>query len=184
MRVGRERLATEDVEKIDPAVVAALYLEHADELRAFLLGVLKSPDLAAEVLQLTFTKALEVGHKTREETRKGWLFRVAFHEAMALRRRQKVRDSSMRKLALLDSTAQTLPHEHLIHWETVDRVRSAMAVLPVEQCQVVRERIYHGKTFAVIAEELGLPLGTVLTRMRLALAKLALQLKPDMNPEE
>jgi len=33
-------------------------------------------------------------------------------------------------------------------------------------------RIYEEKTFAVIAEELSLPLGTVLTRMRLAMQKL------------
>jgi RNA polymerase sigma-70 factor (ECF subfamily) len=37
---------------------------------------------------------------------------------------------------------------------------------------VVEARIQHGQTFAAIAAELGLPLGTVLTRMRLALAKL------------
>jgi RNA polymerase sigma-70 factor (ECF subfamily) len=37
---------------------------------------------------------------------------------------------------------------------------------------VVRKRIYEDKTFRVIAEEMGAPLGTVLTRMRSALAKL------------
>jgi hypothetical protein len=31
--------------RIDPAVVAALYLEHGDELRAFLTGVLRNGDL-------------------------------------------------------------------------------------------------------------------------------------------
>jgi RNA polymerase sigma-70 factor (ECF subfamily) len=40
-------------------------------------------------------------------------------------------------------------------------------------------RIYEEKKFAAIAEELGLPLGTVLTRMRLALKKLAASLNPE-----
>jgi RNA polymerase sigma-70 factor (ECF subfamily) len=38
--------------------------------------------------------------------------------------------------------------------------------------------MYEDKTFAQIAEELGLPLGTVLTRMRLALEKLRRTLRP------
>jgi DNA-directed RNA polymerase specialized sigma24 family protein len=37
---------------------------------------------------------------------------------------------------------------------------------------VVRMRIYDEKKFAVIAEELGVPLGTVLSRMRAAMMKL------------
>ena len=51
-----------------------------------------------------------------------------------------------------------------------------MERLPVEQRRVIRMRIYEDKTFAVIAEELGAPLGTVLTRMRLALRKLEAEL--------
>ena len=85
---GSRRLTTADDSKLDPAVVAALYMEHAEELRAFLIGVLRSSDLAGEVLQTTFVRAIEVGHTSRQETRKGWLFRVAFNEAMALRRRR------------------------------------------------------------------------------------------------
>ncbi|MBT4866073.1 MAG: RNA polymerase subunit sigma-24, partial [Planctomycetaceae bacterium] len=40
-------------------------------------------------------------------------------------------------------------------------------------------RIYDEKTFQVIADELNLPLGTVLTRMRLALKKLAACFESD-----
>ena len=51
-------------------------------------------------------------------------------------------------------------------------VRKALGELPPEQSKVVWARMYEDKTFAQIAEESGLPLGTVLTRMRLALGKL------------
>jgi DNA-directed RNA polymerase specialized sigma24 family protein len=40
-------------------------------------------------------------------------------------------------------------------------------------------RIYEQKKFATIAEELGLPLGTVLTRMQSALKKLRQRLSKD-----
>jgi RNA polymerase sigma-70 factor (ECF subfamily) len=161
-----------DLERIDPAVVATLYLEYGEKLKAFLIGLLRNGDLAGEALQATFTKAVEVGHTARQETIKGWLFRVAYNEAMAIRRRQKIHRKSIIKLAWSRTGSTELPEESISRWETVSRVRSALETLPDNQQTVVRMRIYDEKTFAVIAEELRLPLGTVLTRMRLALQKL------------
>ncbi len=158
--------------RIDPAVVAALYLDYADDLRAFLIGILRDGELAAETLQATFTKAMESGHTANKKTLKGWLFRVAFNEAMAIRRRQKVHEKSLRQLAWQGTKPTDCPEENLSRGETVHKIRAALEILPAEQQAVVRMRIYEEKTFAVIAEELGAPLGTVLTRMRLAMRKL------------
>jgi RNA polymerase sigma-70 factor (ECF subfamily) len=55
-----------------------------------------------------------------------------------------------------------------VQGEDVARVRVAIDRLPPEQRRVVEQRIDEGRTFAEIAAESGLPLGTVLTRMRLA----------------
>ncbi|MGH7127072.1 MAG: RNA polymerase sigma factor, partial [Planctomycetaceae bacterium] len=106
-----------------------------------------------------------------EETRKGWLFRVAYNEAMLIRRRRKRQEKSIGQL--VDATSrEDRPENRLVRNETVERVRLALERLPAEQRQVVRMRIYEDKTFAAIAAEIGAPLGTVLTRMRLALKKL------------
>ena len=161
-----------DESRIDPAVVATLYLDHADGLRAFLIGLLRDRDAAAEALQSTFTKAMESGHTARKETLKGWLFKVAYNEAMAIRRRQKIHSKSMQKLAWHRTGEQEQPDDNVSRGETIHRIRTALGVLSVEQQQVVRMRIYEEMTFAAIADSLGLPLGTVLTRMRLALRKL------------
>ncbi|MCA9072430.1 MAG: RNA polymerase sigma factor [Planctomycetaceae bacterium] len=166
-------MTTTNEVRIDPAVVAAMYLEHGEELRAFLLGVLKDHDLANEALQATFIKAMEQGHTARQETRKGWLFRVAFHEALAIKRRGKSYEKNLRKMAWSRSTSEEhAPDDQLCRWETVVRVRQALEKLPENQRQIVHLRIYEEKTFAEIAEQLRLPLGTVLTRMRLALKRL------------
>lgn len=161
-----------DEGRIDPAVVAALYAEHAKELRYFLLGVLHDAASADDALQAAFAKAVEQGHKAREETLKGWLFRVAFNEALLLRRRQAVRDKAYRQLGWMHHAAGESPDARLDRHETVERVRKALDELPAEQRQVVHMRIYEEKTFATIAGELHVPLGTVLTRMQLALRKL------------
>src|SRR5438105_2950495 len=70
--------------RLEADAVAALYREYAEELRCFLLGVLCSLELANEVLQITFAKTVEQGHTAQAESVKGWLFRVAYNEAMTL----------------------------------------------------------------------------------------------------
>jgi RNA polymerase sigma factor (sigma-70 family) len=170
------------------ARVVALYETHGEELRRFIMGVVRDPDLTGDVMQATFSKALELGHTARHETLKGWLFRVAFHEALALRRRRRTDDRARRRLADLGRAgiggAQAgHPDDGLIRGETIDAVRQALGTLPDPQRQVVLARVYDDKTFAQIARESGLPLGTVLTRMRLALKRLRNALRADDETE-
>jgi RNA polymerase sigma-70 factor (ECF subfamily) len=68
--------------------------------------------------------------------------------------------------------------------ESVAKVQEALADLPAEQRQVVRMRIYEEKTFATIAQELQIPLGTALGRMRTALIKLKKSLGSDQLPPQ
>jgi RNA polymerase sigma-70 factor (ECF subfamily) len=163
---------TGDDSRIDPAVVEALYHDHASDLRAFLAGVLRNADLVGEALQATFAKTLEAGHEARQETFRSWLFRVALHEALAIKRRQKLHDKSLGQHAWNASRHNPSPDELASRSELAQQVRIALDLLPPEQLQIVRLRIYEDKTFAAIAEQLGLPLGTVLTRMRIALRRL------------
>ncbi len=161
-----------------PAPLVATDPALAAELRRFVLGVTRDPDLADDVMQATYVKALERGHEARPETARGWLFRVAFHEALAARRRAEARDRGHRKLSDLGLRDQPAPEEPLIRRESAAAVREALGALPEAQRLVVLARIYQDKTFAQIARESGLPLGTVLTRMRRALHALRKTLTP------
>jgi len=166
------RLSSRDGKRIDPEDVAEWFLEHGGALRAFLLGVTRDPDAAEEALQATFAKAMESGHTARPETHKGWLFRVAYNEAMLAGRKRQRQDRTLKQLALGHFKETATPEELASLGEAIEGVRAVIEKLPVEQQVVVRKRIYEEKTFREIAEEEGAPLGTVLTRMRSALAKL------------
>ena len=161
-----------------PCPIASLFTDLAAELRRFVLGVVRDPDLADDVMQATFLKALEHGHEVRVETSRGWLFRVAFHEALASRRRASARDEGNRRLARLRPRPDARLDDPLIRVETVALVREALGKLSEEQRRVVLARVYEDKTFAEIASEAGLPIGTVLTRMRRALEKLRKTMRP------
>lgn len=173
---------SEEPQPLDSGVIATLYVEHGEEVRRFLLGLLRDSQLASDVLQATFVKLMQKGHETRGETRKAWLFRVAYHEAMAVRRRDAVGDKVARRLAWsVEAAAGLGPDDPLVRHEAVEGVRAALLLLPAEQQQIVRMRMYENKTFAVISQELGIPLGTALGRMRSALEKLRERLGP--HPE-
>jgi RNA polymerase sigma-70 factor (ECF subfamily) len=159
-------------ERLDPVEVAASYVEHADSLRQFLRGLLRDPQLANDVLQTTFAKLLETGHATRPQSRRAWLFQVAYREAMALRRRQSVGQRVLQQVAWMRPRSSAAGDDTLVRRETIERVREALRNLSAAQQQIVRMRIYDGKTFAEIAQELGIPLGTALGRMRAALKNL------------
>ncbi|QDU97345.1 RNA polymerase sigma factor [Lignipirellula cremea] len=172
-------------QQVEPALVAALYVEHSEELKRFLTGVLRDAALAADAMQAAFVAMVERGHEVEQESHKAWLFRVAYHQALALRRRQAVGDRAVQQKAyenqILDSSAaEALACDApLLRGEQVEAVRAALAELPWEQQQVVRMRIYEEKKFSQIAAELNIPLGTALGRMRTALSKLRARLDPN-----
>jgi len=161
-----------ETEPLSPEYIAAMYVAHGAELQRFLLGILRDAALSSDCLQATFTKLLERGHESRPETRRAWLFKVAFQEAMLARRKAATGDRVLRKAAWTRQHESDSPERSLVRVESVEQVRQALDELPPEQRQVVRMRIYEEKTFAVIAEELGIPLGTALGRMRTAMQKL------------
>ena len=161
-------------ERLSAETVRELYEVHARELLAFLIGVLRDGHAAEEVAQTTFRRLLEAGHEARVETIKGWLFKVGFHEAMAFRRRQALQGRTLKKYTARRDLLPANPtsHDELVRREDVAKLKELLTELPPDQQHVVRQRMYEDKTFAVIAQELNVPLGTVLTRMRLAMEKL------------
>jgi len=196
-----------DNRPVHTRAVEALYQSHGVQLEAFLTGVLRDRHQASEIVQTVYRKALEhlkqVSSDTEAETAgksgatvdallsnwgnpRGWLFRVGWNEAMLMRRVQ-TRHRNILEQAVwnrdLARSGSDHPDFRLIRDETVEVVRQAIQGLPEEQRDVVFRRIYREQTFAVISEELGIPLGTVLTRMRLAMQKLerALSSHDDMK---
>lgn len=165
---------SDDESRIEPESVADLYRQHADEMRAFLAGVLKDRELADEILQIVFRKTLEKGHTATGNIR-SWLFKVAWNEAMLFRRVQTRQAGGLKKAARQPGFSNETPEQSesaAVQRETVEQVKRAIDQLNPQQKLIVRMRIYEEKKFAVIADELGIPLGTVLTRMRSAMQKL------------
>lgn len=150
-------------------------VELEPELRAFLLGILKDVHLAGDAFQQTALKAMQAAETARKETVRGWLFQIAFHEAISLRR------TETRRSRLVNSSVWTGLRERqnddsglaeFISREKQIRIRKAVLKLTPAEQDVVYRRMTRGQSFAEIAQETGSPLGTVLSQMRRALLKL------------
>ena len=161
----------------------ALYREHAVALRQLLLGLLRDQAEADEALQQVFVKLLESWEAVEPATAKGWLFTVAYHEALARRRRRKLDDAALARLwqrpVWQCGPAASDPADTLAQRQRREAVRRAVDELPDVQRDVIRRRMYRDQTFATIAAELGCSINTVLSRMRLAIVKLRCRLEEN-----
>ncbi len=168
-------MATADNGKLDPELVGELYRQYGDELRRFVLGIVRDPNLVNDVIQIAYSKLLERGHETQEQSRKAWLFRVAMNEALNLRRKSQLAQRTAENLAWWQPQSEE-PDDRLVRSETVRLVQLELQRLPSDQREVVELRIYAERTFVEIAAELKIPLGTALARMRSAMQKLRMRL--------
>jgi len=157
--------------RLEADQILGIYDQWHDDVRRFLMATCGNADVAEELLQATFSRLVEAGQAARPESIRGWLIKVA-HNELRLWHRRSATHARWLGSGPAGPAAPAVPWEEAIRGEEAAAVRRALAALPREQRQVVEARIQHGQTFAAIAAELGLPLGTVLTRMRLALVKL------------
>ncbi len=67
---------------------------------------------------------------------------------------------------------QERPDQLVDQFRQAERMRAAVADLPAEQAEAMRLAYYEGLSQSEIATRLDAPLGTVKSRMRLALARL------------
>ena len=141
-------------------------------LGAYLLRLLGSHEDAEEALQETYLRAL-VGLSELADPRRfrAWLFRIAHNRAVSLLRRQsRPRMVSLAKEQALDDSRP--PSGRLAAREERARLTRAIDALPPAEREVVWLRLNSQLTFQEIAEITQAPLGTVLSRMHQAKARL------------
>ncbi|GIX05200.1 MAG: hypothetical protein KatS3mg114_1069 [Planctomycetaceae bacterium] len=170
----REQGGEENHPPIGSPPVGEWYSAYAADLRAFLWGLLRDRELMWEALHNTFAKAMQHAMHLQVDQVRSWLYKVAYHEALMLRRscrRAAQHHAAHHQQVRQDGYDIPTPQELLLRQEACERVREAVAHLPPELRVVVERRIQQ-HTFVQIAADLQLPLGTVLTRMRRALSLL------------
>jgi len=154
----------------DREAFAALFRHFGPRLKTFFMRGGMSPGLAEDLVQETM---LSVWRKASyfDPARAGvatWIFTIARNLRIDHLRRQR------NPADLPHEPVETLPslEDVLLDAERDLRVRNALSGLSPEQQTIIRLSYYSEKSQAEIAGELGIPLGTVKSRARLAMNRL------------
>jgi RNA polymerase sigma-70 factor (ECF subfamily) len=104
---------------------------------------------------------------------KAWIFRIALNTGRDLRQTawHRKRRSMPEDTSMLESQHED-PHAVAEHHERIELLRKALRGLRGEEQEVFLLRQNGGMSYEEIAEAVGIPLGTVKTRMRLAITRL------------
>ncbi|MCY2976043.1 MAG: sigma-70 family RNA polymerase sigma factor [Planctomycetota bacterium] len=150
-------------------------------LENYAWALVRDRALAADVVQTSFLALSRFGGDVAVESRKSWLFRVAHREAIKVRNRSKPYSQTDTETAnaVLEARAsyEVNPLSRMVEQEKLESLRRVIADLPRDQQQVLEMKFFENKTFAEIADLMQTPLGTALSRMRLALERLRIAIK-------
>jgi len=156
----------------DRQAFAGLFEHFAPRVKSYMLRLGVEPQQAEELAQETLlTVWRKAGAFDRAKAAPStWIFTIARNLRIDAARRARRGDPAEDPSDLPD--AEPTPDEAMAAAQSHGRIREALGALPPEQAQVVRLSFFSDKPHSEIAEELKLPLGTVKSRMRLAMARL------------
>jgi RNA polymerase sigma-70 factor (ECF subfamily) len=167
----------------DRAAFAELYRHFAPRLKGF--GLRRGVDNAAaeELAQETM---LTVWRKAdtfdpAKATVSTWIFTIVRNKRIDLFRREGYPEIELDEVEETSAKGDS-PEQAMSSAQSQEAVRSAIKKLPAEQLKIIQMAFFEDKSHSVIANELKLPLGTVKSRIRLALSRLRIAMPQDLKP--
>lgn len=157
----------------DRSAFVHLFEYFAPRLKGFMRGrgadTGSAEDLAQDVMLTVWRRARL--YDRRKASVSTWIFTIARNRHIdAIRREKRPEIDPDDPASVVDPKPVG---ETVVAQEQIGaRLRAAVDELPRDQAEVLRKNFFEDKPHRVVAAELGLPLGTVKSRLRLALAKL------------
>jgi RNA polymerase sigma-70 factor (ECF subfamily) len=177
LRAAPERASMSDLvlavaAAADRDAFAVLFAHFAPRIKTYLLRHGAGTGLAEDVAQETM---LAVWRKARlfdpaKADAATWIFTIARNMRVDALRRERRPELAAEPMLIPEEEADG--DARLTAAERARAVAEAIAGLPPEQAEVVRLSYYEDKPHREIEADLGIPLGTVKSRLRLALGRL------------
>jgi RNA polymerase sigma-70 factor (ECF subfamily) len=170
----------------DEGAFRELVSQYKDSLYAFLRRFLSDRDLVEDVFQETFLQAY-VSRDTFDLSKplRPWLFTIAANKARdALRHRQRVNTTNLGSLFDNDEHSvddvlnaldhdDHMPYDDLIRDETAAAVERVIAHMPAKLREILTLAYFNQFSYAEIGRILGIPVGTVKSRLHTAVTRFA-----------
>ena len=160
----------------DHEALAGLYDRTCGLLYALALRILRNPADAEEVVHDAYARAWRNAGRYDAERGSVQTWLVLMTRSIAIDHIRSSRAAEDRTAPLepvLDATpAPGNPETDTVQSQRRHRIRQCLAQLPSEQRKVIELAFFSGYSHSELAARLGLPLGTLKTRIRLGLARL------------
>ena len=169
----------------DRSAISELIERHSKRVRSYIGMMVKDDDVADDIFQETFIKAVRVideGRYTDNGKFLSWILRIAHNRVLDYFRREKASKQINESEAGYDVIgtlrfAEPTTEDDMVHSEMEQTIRDLIELLPEEQQEVVRLRYYSKLSFQEIAEQTEVSINTALGRMRYALINLRRMIK-------
>ena len=164
----------------DKSAFALVFRHFAPRLRAFMIRGGCDRGDAEEIVQevmVTIWRRAET-FDPRQASASTWIFTIARNRRIDRLRRERRPELDPNDPALVPDAPRAADQSLALTQDT-ERLESAIATLPQEQRDILERAYYDEKPHSVIAEETGLPLGTVKSRLRLALGRLRKEVREN-----
>ena len=159
----------------DRVAFVALFEHFAPRVKSYLLRLGATPaladDLTQEAMLSVWRKAIL--YDVSKASASTWIFTIARNLRIDAIRRERRPEFDPNDPALVPDE-ETPPDTQMIRDGDDARIRDVLTKLPPDQAQVVQMSFFADKPHSQIARELGLPLGTVKSRLRLAMVRIKL----------
>lgn len=164
----------------DRNAISKLIERHSRRVRDYINMLVKDRDVAEDIFQETFIKAVRVideGRYTDNGKFLSWVLRIAHNQVIdhfRARRQDKSVSESEAGYDVLGSLrfAERTVEDEMVGAQIERDVRALVELLPPEQREVVLMRYFSGLSFKEIAEQTDVSINTALGRMRYALINL------------
>lgn len=177
----------------DEQALGILHDRWSSRIYSLAFAILRDASEAEDVTEETFWQSWRQANRFEDArgSASSWLLMIARSRSLdrlrARRRRpEETLEETEQESQTFIATSPT-PDEQAELSERSTRVRAALQQLPTEQREALELAYFGGLSQSEIAERTRLPLGTVKTRMRLALGKLReslSELRDDVVPKE
>lgn len=157
----------------DAVAFAQLFQEYAPRVKAYMMRQGADAGTAEELAQETLATVWRKAHlySSDKGSAATWIFTIARNLRID-RLRREVAWVELPPERDQQPSPDPAPDETVVAGEREKRVKAALAALPADQAQVVQLSYVEGLSHSEIAGRMGLPLGTVKSRMRLAYEKI------------
>lgn len=157
-----------------------LLKKYSDKVFAYIIRTVKNEDVANDIFQDTFVKAIltiKQGRYTENGKFPAWITRIAHNLIIDYYRQTKaenLQSSSISEVDVLNrkELSEATIEEAIISRQLMEDVRSLIKYLPDPQREVLTMRFYRNMSFKEIAEETRVSINTALGRMRYAVLNL------------